>query len=397
MQLSFSSSTDENNTEGETETITVFKLNDSTTPAQTNGTTDTEFTMKATIGIGSSDNEANDGITDDDFDLSTSGGSAISSGASTLLTFGPGDASASISIAIDDDELYEGGAAGTPEDIKFELSSLVNASAGGNSSMTYFIVDNEDKPVISFDTDASNSLANGDENSVSNPSITVKQDRRSIYASEIDYNVDTDNGTASSDDFTLANGTARIDALSTVTTIPLEITSDTKFENDETIQIDLDGATVSLNTTASGSNMSHTYTINNDDTKPTINFSSVNIAGGSRSASNPSEADGSVIITVSLSAISGVASRVNYTIASGAGASSSDWSDGTPDYDSDGSTNIITWAADETDVDKTIIVNFTNDVIDEGDEIITVTLSGAEGGASMGSDANRSHNYTERF
>ena len=67
MQLSFSSSTDENNTEGETETITVFKLNDSTTPAQTNGTTDTEFTMKATIGIGSSDNEANDGITDDDF------------------------------------------------------------------------------------------------------------------------------------------------------------------------------------------------------------------------------------------------------------------------------------------------------------------------------------------
>ena len=162
-----------------------------------------------------------------------------------MLTFGPGDASASISIAIDDDELYEGGATGTPEDIKFELSSLVNASAGGNSSITYFIVDNEDKPVISFDTDASNSLASGDENSVSSPSITVKQDRRSIYASEIAYKVDTDNGTASSDDFTLADGTARIDALSTATTIPLEITSDTKFENDETIQIDLDGWIVS--------------------------------------------------------------------------------------------------------------------------------------------------------
>ena len=123
---------------------------------------------------------------------------------------------------------------------------------------------------------------------------------------------------------------------------------------------------------------------NNDDTKPTINFTSVNIAGGSRSASNPS--DGSAIITVSLSAISGVASRVNYTIARNC-ASSSDWSDGTPDYDSDGSTNIITWAADETDVDKTIVVNFTNDVIDEGDEIITVTLSGVEGGATIGSDA----------
>ena len=46
--------------------------------------------------------------------------------------FAPGDASASISIAIDDDELYEGGASGTPEDIKFELSSLVNASEGAH-------------------------------------------------------------------------------------------------------------------------------------------------------------------------------------------------------------------------------------------------------------------------
>ena len=106
MQLSFSSSTDENNAEGATETITVHKLTDSTTPAQTNGTTNTEFTMKATIGVGSSANEATDGATDDDYDLSTSGGTAISPGASQVLTFGTGDASASISIAIDDDELY---------------------------------------------------------------------------------------------------------------------------------------------------------------------------------------------------------------------------------------------------------------------------------------------------
>ena len=61
-----------------------------------------------------------------------------------VLTFGPGDASASISIAIDDDELYEGGASGTPEDIKFELSSLVNASEGAHPNMTYYIVDNEE-------------------------------------------------------------------------------------------------------------------------------------------------------------------------------------------------------------------------------------------------------------
>ena len=44
-----------------------------------------------------------------------------------------------------------------------------------------------------------------------------------------------------------------------------------------------------------------------------------------------------------------------------------------------------TWAADEVNVDKTIVVNFVDDVIDEGDEVITVTLSGVSGGAAEGS------------
>ena len=228
------------------ETITVYKLTDSTSPAQTNGTTDTEFTMKATIGIGSSSNQATDAATEyDDFDLTTSDGTAISPGASQILTFGTGDASASISIALDDDELYEGGASGTPEDIEFELSSLVNATAGANDDMTYYIADNDDKPVISFSTDASKSVPNGDENSVGTPTITVVQDRKSIYPSTINFSADPSSGTASADDFTLENGTATIAALATETTIPLEITSETKYEDDETVVIALNSSSVS--------------------------------------------------------------------------------------------------------------------------------------------------------
>jgi hypothetical protein len=220
MQLSFTSATDAGNSEGSNETITVYKLTDSTSPAQTNGTTDTEFTMKATIGIGSSSNAATDAATEyDDFDLTTSDGTAISPGASQVLTFGTGDASASISITLDDDELYEGGATGTPEDIEFELSSLVNATAGTNDDMTYYIADNDNKPVISFSTDASKSVPNGDENSVGTPTITVVQDRKSIYASTINYSADPSGGTASADDFTLEDGTSTIAALATETTI----------------------------------------------------------------------------------------------------------------------------------------------------------------------------------
>ena len=387
QQVSFSANSDLNNAEGSSETITVYKLTDSTTPTQTNGTTSSEFTIKTTIERGSSANEATDGDTDDDFDLSASDGTAISAGSSQVLTFGPSDASASISIAIENDELYEGGSSGTPEDIKFELSNLVNAVEGGNASMTYYIVDDEDKPIISFDTDASNSFPSGNESTVVGPSITVKQDRRSIFPSTINYSADPSGGTAEADDFTLEAGTAEIAALSTATTIPLQILPDTKYEDNETVIIALDAASVSSNTTASGSNMSHTYTITNDDdaTKPTLGFSAVNKIGGSAAASSPEEEDGSVIITVSLSAITGVATSVTYTIASGSGASDADWSDGTTDYDGDGNTKIITWAEDEATIDKTIVVNLTDDNIREQNETITVTLSGVTGGAVDGS------------
>ena len=56
--------------------------------------------------------------------------------------------------------------------------------------MTYYIVDDEDKPVISFDLMPVIVLSSGAENSVSNPTITVKQDRRSIFASTINYSAD---------------------------------------------------------------------------------------------------------------------------------------------------------------------------------------------------------------
>ena len=48
-------------------------------------------------------------------------------------------------------------------------------------------------------------------------------------------------------------------------------------------------------------------------------------------------------------------------------------------------TNIITWSADDATVGKTIVINFTDDVIDEGQETIIITLSGVSGGAQDGS------------
>ena len=85
--LSFGSGTG-NGSEGDAaENITVSK------------TGSTEFTLKTTISV--SNATATDGNTDDDYDLATSGGVAIASGATQVLTFGPSDTDQSIEDAVD--------------------------------------------------------------------------------------------------------------------------------------------------------------------------------------------------------------------------------------------------------------------------------------------------------
>ena len=369
IKLGFASATD-NGSEGDAaENIVVSKITSS-------GTDDTEFTVKTTIAV--SNATATDGSSDDDYDLATSGGTAISAGSSQVLTFGPDDTNQSISIAIDNDDLYEGGSSGTPETVEFSLGTFVNSVTATNSTLTYSIVDDEDPPTIEFDV--ANSASSGAESS-GTPTITVKTNRRSIFDSEIDYSAAAKTGTTTltSGDYTLANGTARVNALGTSTTIPLTINDDDKYEIDESIRITLSNAN---STSQIGSATIHDYTINANDSKPALSFTA---SSGTADASSPEEGDGSETITVSLAAVSGVASSVTYTI-TGTATAGVDFTDATSDYDSDPSTNIITWAADDATVDKTIVINFTDDVIDEGSETIIITLSGVSGGATNGSD-----------
>ena len=77
--------------------------------------------------------------------------SGASAGASQVLTFGPDDANQSISISIDDDDLYEGGSSGAAETVEFSLGTFVNSATATNSTLTFSIVDDEDTPTIEFD------------------------------------------------------------------------------------------------------------------------------------------------------------------------------------------------------------------------------------------------------
>ena len=385
IQLSYSESTIDDVSEGTATTITVKKLTDSADPgpAQNNGTNKTEFTVNGIISIGDPDNAATniDGAGDDDFNLATSGGDAIAAGATHSFSIGPDADDVSITITTIDDELYEGGTSGTDEVVLFELAMAndsngdpqVGAVVARNTTLTYSIEDNDDKPVITFDTD--NTVTSGNENTVGAPQIQIKQDRRSKFASSINYTVTPENALVvpgTGGDYILATpGVAVISALATTTTIDLNIEPDTKYENDETVTIALTSIPANVEATAGTANMSTDYVITNDDNKPKINFE--------LSATNQLEDDGSVTLKVSLSSISGVGSTVDYAI-TGTATKTGDDRDFDDETTSDNA-GVLSWDAD-VDQDQLIKITPRSDNIDEATETIIITLSNPTGGAT---------------
>ena len=82
-------------------------------------------------------------------------------------------------------------------------------------------------------------------------------------------------GTATGGDYTLAAGTVTILAGATTANVSLAVTNDTTYEANETVEITLSNPT---NATL-GANTLYTYTIQDNDTAPTIAFTGTNSAG----------------------------------------------------------------------------------------------------------------------
>ncbi|KKL20023.1 hypothetical protein LCGC14_2459610, partial [marine sediment metagenome] len=116
-------------------------------------------------------------------------------------------------------------------------------------------------------------------------------------ASGLDVSVDyalSGTATGGGTDYSLAAGTATITAGSTTTNINLTIVNDLLVEADETIIVTLSNPT---NATL-GTNTVHTYTINDNDDPPTIQFTSTSSSGA--------ESATPVILQLTLSAVSGL-------------------------------------------------------------------------------------------
>ncbi|HAP62398.1 MAG TPA: hypothetical protein DCR93_23835, partial [Cytophagales bacterium] len=160
--------------------------------------------------------------------------------------------SVNIDLTIVDDALDE-----LHEILVITLSSPSNANLGTNTTFTYTIEDNDDGPTVAFDTTASKGVE-----ALTAAGILVRLSAPSGQAVTVDYSIDgTTTATNAGIDFDLQTTQLVIPAGVDSILIPFTVFNDFIQENDETVVINLNGAT---NATL-GSITQHTYTISDDD------------------------------------------------------------------------------------------------------------------------------------
>jgi Domain of unknown function (DUF4347)/Calx-beta domain/RTX calcium-binding nonapeptide repeat (4 copies) len=274
---------------------------------------------------------------------------------STPITFNPGETTKTITVSTTTDTKFE-----TDETLTINLSGATNATIAaddtGIGALT--ITNNDAKPTISIN---SLSIDEGD-----SATLTISLSNASSETVTVNYNtVDGTATTADSDYTAIASTPVTFNAGETSKTITLSTTGDTKFEADETLTVNLTGAT--NGTIATGAVGTGGLTIRNNDNQPTINIDDVGVDEG-----------GSATFTISLSNPSSQAITVNYSTSNGTATTADS------DYTAITSTP-ITFNAGETS--KTITVNTTADTKFEADETVNVNLAGATNATIATGDA----------
>ena len=283
--------------------------------------------------------------------------------ANGTLTINAGATSSTVTIAsIVDDSITEGN-----ESVILTLSSPSNASLGSDSVHTYTITDNDDAPVVDFNTTSSS----GSE-SVSSKALTVDLSASSTQNVTVDYAV-TGTATGSGTDYTLANGTLTINAGATSGTITIAgIVDDGLDEPNETVIVTLS----SPSNATLGSDDAHTYTIADNDNAPVVDFNTT--------SSNGAESVSSKALTVDLSAASSQNVTVDYAVTGTATGSGTDYTL------ANGTLTIVAGSTSGT----ITIASIVNDTLDEANETVIVTLSNPSN-ASLGSDDTHTYTITD--
>ena len=317
-------------------------------------------------------------------DYSTTAGTATEgadyTAASGTLTFATGETEKKILVPITDDDTDE-----PDETFTLTLSNASNAVSVGGAvgagavgdgdggdgffgpgsrsavdTATGTITDDDAEPSLSI---SSPSVTEGDSGSRT-MSFTVTLSPASGKRVTVSYAEGTGGSATAGTDYTaLESGTLTFAAGDTSKDIAVTVKGDALNEPNETIAVKLSSPVNATISTATG-----TGTITDDDSQPTVSMSAATASVG--------ESDGTKDLTVSLSAASGRAVTVPYTVSSESGDTAATGTD----YTSVSSGSLSIAAGD---AGGTITVTVTSDTVDEDDETFTVTL-GTPTNAALG-------------
>ncbi len=298
-------------------------------------------------------------------DFATADGSATAGGDYTAdsgtLNWADGESgSKSITISIIDDSDEE-----NAETFDVNLSNFAGGPSQGTSSATVTI-NASDVPVVPGTIVLDTTAVSVDEDA-GTVSLTVTRTGGSDGEVSIDYA--TADGTATDgSDYTAASGTLTwADGNTDDKTVVITITDDADDEADETLTLSLSNATGGA-------------TLGDDTATITIVDNDVPAVPGTIALDATSvsvdEDTGTVTLTVTRSGGNGGEVSIDYATADGTATSGSDYT---------AASGTLTWADGNAD-DKTVVITITDDTDDESDETLTLNLSNATGGATLGDD-----------
>ncbi len=172
-----------------------------------------------------------------------------------------GDNSATIAYTILDDGLVEA----VDDTVVTRITGATGALVGLQDSTVLLINDNDNTQEIDFSV---TSITASEESGLVNAILRLNAVNMSD-STTVQYEVSVASSAVESEDFTLASGTAQIDAGQLTTSIQIPLIDDASDEEDETIIIQL-SAPVNA---ALGVNTQFTVTLEDDDAAPELNFS----------------------------------------------------------------------------------------------------------------------------
>ncbi len=234
--------------------------------------------------------------------------------------------------------------------------SLVNATAGATTVHTATITDDDNPPTVTFA--ATSSVAEGTGAGTTDITLTATLSGASGLAVTVPFTIGAGTATAGGTDHSCAASSIVIAAGSTTTDYTCAVTRDALDENNETVIFTM--TTGSLVNATAGATTTHTATITDDDSAPTVTFAA------SSSVTEGTGAGNTITLTATLSAVSSLAVDVPFTI--GAGTSIA-----VTDHNCAAAT--ITIAAGQTTTDYTC--TSVGDTLDEANETVIFTMTTA--------------------